>query len=80
MHLPLRVRLRQRAGLGGLGLGLVHLGLVLGLHDGGLPGVLGLLARATPAAPRPPPGSACAWAIWACRWMAALCGAAIAAM
>src|SRR5450755_2963683 len=37
-------RLRQRPGLGRLGLRLVHLGLVLRLHDGGFPAELGLLA------------------------------------
>jgi hypothetical protein len=43
-HFALRAGLRQRAGLGGLGLGLVDLGLVLGLDDRGLALVLGLLA------------------------------------
>src|SRR6185437_315215 len=43
-HLALRAGLGQRAGLARLGLGLVHLGLVLGLDDGGLALILGLLA------------------------------------
>jgi hypothetical protein len=43
-HFALRAGLRQRAGLRGLGLGLVDLGLVLGLDDRGLALVLGLLA------------------------------------
>ena len=76
----LRLGLRQRAGLGRLGLRLVDLGLVLRLDDGGLPGELGLLARPTPARASADAWSACAWAILACRWIAALFGAAIAAM
>ncbi len=44
-HLLLRVGLRQRSGLAGVGLRAVHLGGVLRLHDRGLPSVFGLLAR-----------------------------------
>jgi len=44
-HRKLGVGLGQRAGLGRLRLRLVHLGLVLRLDDGRLPGELGLLAR-----------------------------------
>ncbi len=40
----LGLRLRQWSGLRGLGLRGVNLGAVLGLHDGRLPGVLGLVA------------------------------------
>ena len=75
----LRLGLGERAGLGRLGLRLVDLGLVLGLDDRGLAGELGLLAgRRLLRLGRA--WSAAAWAIFACRWMAALFGAAIAAM
>jgi len=54
--------------------------LYWGLDDRGLPGELGLLADRRLPVPRPTPGRPLPGRSFACRWIAALFGAAIAAM
>ena len=63
-HLTLRLGLGEWADLRGFRLGLVNLGFVLGLHDGSLSGVFGLLRSDSCCA------AAAAWSACACAILA----------